>query len=289
MLETTHIRTISQRNGRLDATATVTNVGGLAGENRTVELRRTDPANATVTVTDAETDTTVAAPDVAVLNEGRVTDDAAVSVAVDPGGSVSPSSISIDGIGVDDTGLGSFTVSIGSSAPAGTCTVTASTADDSRTTAFEVVSGEDDGDGGGESSGGGGAAAPDDDGETADSGNEATEPTNETSDLTNETGAPANETDDLTNETGAPANETGESTGEGEPVDDEPSDDADGGDGTAGGGGPGESDGDDGTGADEPGAPDDTSDDEAPGFRPIAAIVALLAATLLGRARAGNG
>ncbi|WP_141212040.1 PGF-CTERM sorting domain-containing protein, partial [Halorubrum sp. Eb13] len=46
---------------------------------------------------------------------------------------------------------------------------------------------------------------------------------------------------------------------------------------------------DDEAGTDEPGAPDDTSDDEAPGFGPIAAIVALLAATLLGRARAGNG
>ncbi|WP_141211952.1 S8 family serine peptidase, partial [Halorubrum sp. Eb13] len=49
--------------------------------------------------------------DVAVLNEGRAADDAAVSVAVDPSGSVSPNSVSIAGVAVDDTGSGTFTVS----------------------------------------------------------------------------------------------------------------------------------------------------------------------------------
>jgi len=36
---------IAERNGTIDATVTVTNVGRISGENRTVELRLTDPAN----------------------------------------------------------------------------------------------------------------------------------------------------------------------------------------------------------------------------------------------------
>jgi len=273
--------------------------------------------------------------EVTVLNEGPAADDVAVSVAVDPNGSVSPNSVRIDGVAVDDTGSGTFTVSIGSSASTGSYAVTASTADDSRAASFEVVRGEDGGgsgdedggsdggsDGGtsggggtggsgggtsggggsgggggtGDSTGGGGTTAPDDDGETADSVNETTEPTNETNDLTNGTAEAANETTEVTNETTEPANqtalltnETGDSTDEREPVDGESAggggerDGSDANDGTAASGGDG------GAGTDEHGAPDDTSDDEAPGFGPIAGMVALLAATLLGRVCAGNG
>ena len=248
--------------------------------------------------------------DVAVLNEGRAAGDAAVSVAVDPSGSVSPNSVSIDRVGVDDTGSGTFTVSIGSSASTGTYEVTASTADDSRTAAFEVVPSEDGGGDGGTSGGGGSggtsggggsggsgggtggstggdeATAPDDDGEPGDTVNETTEATNETAEPTDKANDPTNETTEPTNETDL-SNETREPTDDRLAVESEQADDGDGesdaNDGTD------EPDGDDGAVTDEPAAPDDTSEDEAPGFGPIAGVAALLAATLLGRLRAGNG
>ncbi|WP_144797840.1 S8 family serine peptidase [Halorubrum depositum] len=241
-----------------------------------------------------------------VRNAGRAAGNVTVSASASPSGTADPASRSFSDVEIDATRSTTTAVSIDEGASTGRYDVTASTGNDTRTKSFDVVSGEgDDGEstdsgdgggggggggggvsgGGGGGGGGGGSTAPADEEETSETDKIA----NETAESTNETAEPTNETNRLTNKSDVPPNETTEPTDEREPVDDGPSDDGDGGDGTAAGGGTDESDGDDGAGADEAGASGDTSDDEAPGFGPVTGIAALLAATLFGRLRAGNG
>ncbi|EMA64394.1 peptidase S8/S53 subtilisin kexin sedolisin [Halorubrum kocurii JCM 14978] len=256
---------------------------------------------------------------VTVRNDGRVTDDATVDVALNRSGSVSPTPVVIDDVAVGDTGSNSFSVSLGSGASTGTYAVTASTPDGEETVTFVGVSGEDGGTddgggddggggGGGDGGGGGGGAQPsppagdtddepedetdDSTNETDDATNETDDSTNATDDLTNETGDPTNATDDLTNETGDPTNATDDLTNKTDkPVN--ATDDTTGGEGESVD--DGRADGDGETDAEDVDAgDDDTADgggstDGAPGFGLAVGLLAVLAATLLAGRRGERG
>ena len=244
--------------------------------------------------------------DVTVRNDGGTADGVTVTLTVSPSGASRTRSLSAVDSGASRSAT--FTHTVDGDAPTGTYEATASTPDDSRTVRFEVVEPEA-ADGGGGSGGGGGGSGGGGGGGTAGGGGSGTADGDTPTDSEGSADAPENETDDgettpidqpangtesgTTNGTESePTNGTERGPGDRGPVEtldgdtDGSEDESDAGDGD----GRGEDAGDDiGENAQSgPSGPGGGTDDDAPGFGTVAAVVALAVAAALGRRFGGD-
>lgn len=214
-----------------------------------------------------------------------------VTVTFADGATGTQRSKSFSGVAADATRSATFTVSVADDRATGSYDATASTPDDSRTVSFEVTEpdgdGGDDGStggggggsaGGGGGSGGGSGTGDDGGGDTGDDTTEddetAEEPGNETDEV---------DRDDPVNGTEDDLNDTEDGPGERDTVDDP---DGDGTDDESGGDGTGDGGAADGESAEDE-ATEDTNDD-APGFGTVAALLALVVAATLSRRSGGD-